>query len=144
MHAQFTVYPLWNQWFKGFVGNFGLLDYGFPLWVYYLFLAVFVALGVLAVKALISARAARQAALAEIVSYAAIALGLLIALARVGYPYHLAEEFFFEQARYLFPLLALYGLFFARLCAERAAAGARRSPGCSSWDVSPTRFSPNW
>ena len=113
MRAQFTVYPLWDRWFKGSVGNFGLLDYGFPSWVYSMFLIVFIGLAALAVRALIASRAALRRRWQEIVAYLAIALGLLIGIARVGYNWHLAYTFIFEQARYIFPLLALYGLFMA-------------------------------
>jgi hypothetical protein len=125
MRAQFTAYPLWTQWFKGSVGNFGLLDYGFPNWVYYSFLGVFIALVALAVRALIASRAALRRRWVEIVSYGVLVLGLLAANARVGYPYHRAEGYIFEQARYLFPLLALYGLF---LALSMRGAGRRWGP----------------
>ena len=34
MRPQFSYSPIWETWFKGFIGRFGWLDYGFPEWVY--------------------------------------------------------------------------------------------------------------
>jgi hypothetical protein len=45
----------------------------------------------------------------ELVAYVAVALGLLAFYGYVGYHYLLGTGAVFEQARYLFPLLALYG-----------------------------------
>ena len=42
MRHQFVHLPLWETWFKGFVGRFGWLDYTFPWWFYELALVVFV------------------------------------------------------------------------------------------------------
>jgi uncharacterized membrane protein len=113
MRAQFSFYPLWHVWFQGFIGRFGLLDYGFPHWVYYLALAVFLVLLVLVIRALATDRSRLANRWPELLYYVAISLGLLAAIARAGFPYHLATHFIFEQARYLFPLLPLYGLFIA-------------------------------
>jgi len=125
MRAQFSFYPLWHIWFKGFVGDFGLLDYGFANWVYYLAGAIFLMLAALALRALVSERRSLRSRWPEIVSYGAITIGLLLAIARAGFPYHLQTHFVFEQARYLFPLLALYGLF---LAVALRGAGRRWSP----------------
>ncbi len=113
MKAQFGFYPLWHVWFQGFIGRFGLLDYGFPKWVYYLALGIFALLLGLVVRELARRRRAVAARWREWLAYALIAGGLLAAIARAGFPYHLQTHFVFEQARYLFPLLALYGLFIA-------------------------------
>jgi 4-amino-4-deoxy-L-arabinose transferase-like glycosyltransferase len=125
MRAQFSFYPVWHIWFKGFVGDFGLLDYGFANWVYYLAGAIFLMLAALALRALVSERRSLRSRWPEIVSYGAITIGLLLAIARAGFPYHLQTHFVFEQARYLFPLLALYGLF---LAVALRGAGRRWSP----------------
>jgi 4-amino-4-deoxy-L-arabinose transferase-like glycosyltransferase len=113
MHPQFGFYPLWHVWFQGFIGRFGLLDYGFPVWVYYLALAMFAGLLGLAARALVIDRVRVSARWRELGTYAALVVGLLLAIARAGFPYHLQTHFVFEQARYLFPLLGLYGLFVA-------------------------------
>jgi 4-amino-4-deoxy-L-arabinose transferase-like glycosyltransferase len=113
MHAQFSSYPLWHVWFQGFIGRFGLLDYGFPVWVYYLALALFLGILGLATRAMVAGRDRVRARWREIFTYAALLAGLLLAIARAGFPYHLQTHFVFEQARYLFPLLGLYGLLIA-------------------------------
>ena len=113
MHPQFSGYPLWNVWFQGFVGRFGLLDYTFPKWVDWLFLVLFLGLAGLAARALMLDRLRVRARWRELVAYAVFAAGLALAIARAGFPYHLQTHFVFEQARYLFPLLGFYGLFVA-------------------------------
>jgi 4-amino-4-deoxy-L-arabinose transferase-like glycosyltransferase len=113
MRAQFDFYPLWHVWFQGFIGRFGLLDYGFPHWVYLVALAVFLGLLALVIRAVRSEFGLFSRHWRELLSYLVIVLGLLAAIARAGFPYHLSTHFIFEQARYLFPLLSLYGLFIA-------------------------------
>jgi hypothetical protein len=113
MHPQFSGYPLWNVWFQGLVGRFGLLDYAFPKWVDWLFLVLFLGLAGLAVRAVAIDRLQVRARWRELLTYAVLAAGLALAIARAGFPYHLQTHFVFEQARYLFPLLGLYGLFVA-------------------------------
>jgi 4-amino-4-deoxy-L-arabinose transferase-like glycosyltransferase len=113
MQPQFSVYPLWHVWFQGFIGRFGLLDYGFPKWVYYLALALFMGLVGLAGRALLLDRVQVRDRWRELLCYAALVVGLLLAIARAGFPYHIQTHFIFEQARYLFPLLGLYGLLIA-------------------------------
>jgi 4-amino-4-deoxy-L-arabinose transferase-like glycosyltransferase len=113
MRAQFSFYPLWHVWFQGFIGRFGLLDYGFPHWVYFVALVVFLGLLGLVISAMRREPGLFARHWRELLSYVVIALGLLAAIARAGFPYHLSTHFIFEQARYLFPLLSLYGLFIA-------------------------------
>jgi hypothetical protein len=45
-----------------------------------------------------------------VVVYAALSAGLLLAIARVGYPLRSSGNFLFEQARYVLPLIGLYAL----------------------------------
>jgi 4-amino-4-deoxy-L-arabinose transferase-like glycosyltransferase len=113
MHHRFFSggYPLWNVWLNGSIGRFGWLDYGFPSWVYtfgrYL-LFVFVALAVIGVYRL---RDRIRQVLPLFACFAVTVLGLLASIGYAGVRYWLTTGFRFEQARYLFPLLALYGVF---------------------------------
>jgi predicted membrane protein DUF2142 len=124
MHAQFAHYPLYEVWFKGFIGSFGWLDYGFPGWVYTLALFIVVAVIGLAVRELVVRWAAIRPRAAELITYATITLGLLILTNGNGYSARLGGAGGFEQARYLLPLLALYGAIVAL-----AARGAGRRWG---------------
>jgi hypothetical protein len=126
MHAQFAHYPLYEVWFKGFIGSFGWLDYGFPKWVYTLALWVMLAICALAARELITKRRVVRARLGELVTYVAIMLGLLVLTNGNGYSARVGGAGGFEQARYLLPLLALYGAIVAL-----AARGAGRRWGPS-------------
>ena len=103
------VYPLWETMFKGFVGRFGWLDYQFPAWVYNLAALTAAGLLALAVRALVAGRSALRKRSAEFACYVVMVLGLMFVIAVPAYGYRLNTGYAFEQARYLFPLLALYG-----------------------------------
>jgi 4-amino-4-deoxy-L-arabinose transferase-like glycosyltransferase len=124
MTEQFNNYPLHEVWFKGFVGIFGWLDYGFPRFVYTLALWIFVAVAALAARELISMRAAVRSRISELLTYAVILIGLLVLTNGSGYSARVGGAGGFEQARYLLPLLALYGAVVAL-----AARGAGRRWG---------------
>jgi 4-amino-4-deoxy-L-arabinose transferase-like glycosyltransferase len=129
MHDALPGYPPWNLWFHGFVGHFGWLDYAFPGWVYdvagWIFLLV-VALALVAVAATVHARG--WAGLAWRRPFALVLLvlvaGLVFVIGWQGVQYRHDTGFTFEQARYLLPLLGLYGLLVAL-----AARGAGRRWG---------------
>jgi 4-amino-4-deoxy-L-arabinose transferase-like glycosyltransferase len=124
MDDQFPAsFPPWETWFKGSIGRYGWLDYGFDLWVYKLALAVFVVLAALCAKALIERRHALCARRSELATYALAAAGLCTLIAVAGYRAKLGGQPF-EQARYLMPLLPLYAAF-----AALAARGAGRRLG---------------
>ena len=101
-------YPLWETMFKGFVGRFGWLEYQFPAWVYWMALAAWAALVALAARALVMSRALLRSRGAEALCYLVMAGGVLMLISAVGYDLRLNGDSF-EQARYLFPLLALIG-----------------------------------
>jgi Predicted membrane protein (DUF2142) len=126
MDPQFTASPLYNVWFKGFIGSFGWLDYGFPGWVYTLALWIVLAVCALAGRELFMKRAVLRSRLPELITYAAIMVGLLILTNGNGYSARVGGAGGFEQARYLLPLLALYGAIVAL-----AARGAGRRWGPS-------------
>jgi 4-amino-4-deoxy-L-arabinose transferase-like glycosyltransferase len=124
MTPAFHGYPLREIWFEGFVGRFGWLDYGFANWAYDLALGVVVVLLALAGRELVACREAIRRRLGELATYATIAVGLMVLLNWIGYGVQLGEAEGFEQARYLLPLLALYGAIVAL-----AARGAGRRYG---------------
>jgi 4-amino-4-deoxy-L-arabinose transferase-like glycosyltransferase len=111
MHKEFNYSPLTATWLNGSVGHFGWLDYTFPTWVYTVARWLFITLAVLAVSTLIRARARIRALLPLLVCFAVMAAGLLFAIGYTGIRYRAVNGAPFEQARYLFPLLALYALF---------------------------------
>ena len=123
--ADFTYYPFAHIWFEGFVGRFGGREYGLPG------VADGIAAGVyLGVLALAAARVGPQAdpplgPLAELATYMAILLGLLLVIHLPGYETRLKEEGDWEQARYLLPLLPLYG---AIVAVAARGAGRRWGP----------------
>ncbi len=96
-------------WFNGLVGLYGWLDTTFPEWVYEAALVPAAAMALLLVVGLYKARAALRRRLGELVTYSAMAVGLLILVGSasyVGFP-----EFggAYAESRYLLPLLALMG-----------------------------------
>lgn len=107
--ADFGFYPLWQTMFKGFVGRFGWGDYEFPSWLYSAVLWCWIALLALVTRALIVSRRALRSHLPDFLSYAVMLGGLLLVIGGPGYITHLDSPFPFEQARYLFPALALFG-----------------------------------
>jgi len=112
------ITPLWDTWYRGGIGRFGWLDYGFPAWVAILLLPIVLAGIILAV------RAAWQAGppLANVAVYAVAVLGLMALLAVVGYHYELKFATYFQSPRYLFALLPLG----AALVAMAARGAGRR------------------
>ena len=102
-------YQLWETVFKGFIGRFGWLEYQFPSWVYSVVLGCWLALLALIGRALVVSRSALRGRALELLCYAAMLAGLIALIGIVGYRIRLDQPFPFEQARYLFPVLALFG-----------------------------------
>jgi 4-amino-4-deoxy-L-arabinose transferase-like glycosyltransferase len=111
MYREFSYYPLITTWLDGTVGQFGWLDYSFPQWVYTVAHWLFAGLGVLALVEIVRMRRAIGPWLGMFVCFAVMAAGLLGAIGDAGIHYRASTGDVFEQARYLFPLLAFYGLF---------------------------------
>lgn len=129
MHDAMPGLPLWNLWFTGFIGRFGWLDFSFPGRVYDVAGVVFVAMFLLAVIALVRhvrARGWRTLGWRRPFAVVVVVLvaGLIGAIGWQGAAYRAETGFPFEQARYLLPLLALYGALVAL-----AARGAGRRWG---------------
>jgi 4-amino-4-deoxy-L-arabinose transferase-like glycosyltransferase len=93
----------YSLWFKGLVGRFGWLDYGFPEWAYLIALVIVGATTVAAGRCLWRERRERARELAVL---GLAALGLMGAVATVSY--HAVPPF--DQGRYLLPLLPLFAL----------------------------------
>jgi hypothetical protein len=73
--------PIWDTWYRGGIGRFGWLDYGFPEWVAIVLLPVVVAVVVLAVREVIR----RRPPLGNLAVYALLPLGAaLVAVAARG------------------------------------------------------------
>jgi hypothetical protein len=123
-------YPLWDTYFQAFVGRFGWFQYGFPDWVNWGALPVFLALAALAAVAIARARPLRTGRWIELVTYAALLGGLTLLVNVAGYRYKIVNDVAFEQVRYLFPLLGLWGLFVA---AAARGAGRRLAPAVAGF-----------
>jgi 4-amino-4-deoxy-L-arabinose transferase-like glycosyltransferase len=121
MNDQFDYFPPYQTWFKGTIGLFGWLDTRFPEWVYGLALGLVIPLVVLAAVALWRRRSVLRERWPEILVYLAMAAGVLVSIGVSGVRYRKDTGFIFEQARYLLPLLPLYGAAIAL-----AALGAGR------------------
>jgi hypothetical protein len=124
MLDQFTYFPPWEVWFRGFVGKFGWLDTQWPTWVYHVAVGLFVPIVALAGAALWRRRRRLPAHWAELLAYAVMLLGVMGSIGFLGIRFTADTGAGFAQARYLFPFLALYGAFVAL-----AALGAGRRFG---------------
>jgi 4-amino-4-deoxy-L-arabinose transferase-like glycosyltransferase len=109
MNPRFHYSPFWETWFKGFVGRFGWLDYDFPSWVYEVAKYVSLLICGLALAELTRRRDALRRRLAELSVYVLALIGVCVAIGVQSYRFLVANGGVFEQARYLLPLLALYG-----------------------------------
>ena len=124
MQSLFFEFPLRHIWFDGFIGNFGWLDYRLPAAIYNVALAIAAVIGVLAGRELYLRRQVLRGRIGELATYVAMTLGLLILVNGNGFAVRADGSVGFEQARYLFPLLALYAAIMAL-----AARGAGRRYG---------------
>jgi 4-amino-4-deoxy-L-arabinose transferase-like glycosyltransferase len=116
MTDQFPGYPhfrLWDVYFQGFVGRFGWFQFGFPLWVDWLALAIAASVLALAGRELWRRREVLRRRWPELGTYVLMLGSLLVALGVVGYRFRAAQGASYEQARYLLPLLPLYAALIA-------------------------------
>jgi hypothetical protein len=126
MHpTYFSGYPLWRTWLNGSIGHFGYLDYSFPGWVYTYGRYLLYGLVALTVTGLVHVRRGLRPMLPIFACFGMMAAGLLGAIGYAGIRYRLSTGHPFEQARYLFPLLALYALF---LILAARGAGRKWAP----------------
>ncbi len=128
-------YPVFELWFRPLVGRFGWVDYGFPGWVTWFALAVWGMLLALVARALTVGRSAVRSRSWELATYALMTLGLLVVIAKPAYDYQVSTGFTFEQIRYLFPLLALYGAIVGLAVRGAGRFGAQVAAGIVSLAV---------
>ena len=105
-----TGWPLWWLWLNGSIGHFGWLDYTFPNWVYADFRWLVYALAGLAVIGVWRLRRQIRPLIGLFACFTAMAAGLMAVIGYLSAQAAFSQQPFFPQARYLFPLLALYGL----------------------------------
>ena len=110
-------------WFNGFIGQYGWVETAFPEWVYELAAIFGVAVLGACARTLVLLRRTVRERLAELVVYVTIGMGLLLLIG--GAAYYGPEAETYTQARYLLPLLALFG---AGLGLATRAAGRRWVP----------------
>jgi 4-amino-4-deoxy-L-arabinose transferase-like glycosyltransferase len=122
--------PVYNVWFKGFVGRFGWLDTTFPGWVYTVAAGSFGVVFALAAAGFWRARDRLARRWNELLAYAALMAGFLVVVGWAGYSGRLANGYIFEQSRYLLPLGALYAAFVA-LAVRGAGERLGRAVGAS-------------
>lgn len=125
MHSLFPFYPLREIWFNGFIGDFGWLDTRFTGWVYDVALAIPLVILPLVGRELYRVRSVVRSRLAELVTYLTLMAGLLLLIGAVSYIAHIGGAAGYEQPRYLFPLMALYG---ALIAIAARGAGKRYGP----------------
>jgi hypothetical protein len=125
MGRWFPTYEAREIWFEGFIGRFGWLDYALPGWIYDFGLVAGAGLLALIGRELISRVDAVRRRFMELVTYVAIVVGLLGLLAWVGYDWRLGHAGQFEQARYILPLLGIYG---GLIAIAARGAGSRWGP----------------
>ena len=125
MHNDFPgLFTTRQIWFRNVIGLYGWGDTPFPAWVYELALVPVAAILALCARSLVLARSGLRARAPELITYACMSLGLLLLVGASGYlafPTSAAE---FTDARYLLPLVVLWGSILAL-----AARGAGRRWG---------------
>ncbi|MBW3548072.1 MAG: DUF2142 domain-containing protein [Actinobacteria bacterium] len=102
-------YPVWDVYIQGFVGRFGWFQFGFPLWVNQVGLAVLVVVAGLAGVELVRSREVLRRRWPELLVYATMLVGGILLVGVTGYRLRALSGVNFEQPRYLFTLLPLYG-----------------------------------
>ena len=112
-------------WFDGYVGLYGWLDTAFPTWVYDVALIPAAAIALLCGRALLHARKTLRGRASELAVYAVIAVGVTVLVGAASYHVFPEVDAEYAQARYLLPMLALFG---ATLALAARGAGRRWGP----------------
>jgi hypothetical protein len=112
-------------WFDRAVGVYGWLDTHFPGWVYEVALVPAGLIAALCVRELVRRGGALRARAGELISYAAIAAGLLALIGADSYLEFPAYPAVYSEPRYLLPLAVLFA---AVLALAARGAGRRWGP----------------
>ena len=94
-------------WTPLFVGRLGWMDYQFPQAVNTIAFVLYCVVAIAALVALVP-RLRREWILWAI--FAGLTAGLVVAIARAGYPLRAGGNYLFEQTRYFLPLIGLYAI----------------------------------
>lgn len=114
MHTQFPgMSSAHTIWINGFIGLFGSMQYSFPAWVYTYGQYVLYGTFWLAIVACVRRWRQLRQWLPLALCVLLMAAGLIYEIGYAGVQDSIYAHAQFEQARYLFPLLALYGLMVA-------------------------------
>jgi 4-amino-4-deoxy-L-arabinose transferase-like glycosyltransferase len=119
------IFTTRQLWFNGLVGLYGWLDTVFPNWVYDVALVPALFIGVLSVRELVLSRVALRRRGAELITYGAMSLGVLVLVAASGFDFASIAPALYAEPRYLLPMLALWG---AVLVLAARGAGRRWGP----------------
>jgi 4-amino-4-deoxy-L-arabinose transferase-like glycosyltransferase len=133
MNDQLPYNVVWKVYVQGFIGRFGWFQFEFQQWVYWLGLGVLLSILGLAAGALARGRTALRSRWPEALTYAAIAVGLFLFVEVAAYRFranHTGQ--FFEQTRYLLPLLPFYA---ALVALAARGAGRRWGPAAGAFMV---------
>jgi 4-amino-4-deoxy-L-arabinose transferase-like glycosyltransferase len=106
-HSSWTPKDLWVP---AWLGKFGWADYGFSNGVNRGALIVYAVIALAAIVGLVRLVRERRGQWAPIAVAALLGIGLIVAIAKAGYPLRAAGNYIFEQGRYYMPLLPLFAL----------------------------------
>ena len=113
MFNWFRGWAPYDLWLSSWIGRFGWGDSGYEPWVVLCAgLVVLVLLGFFG-RALWVRREEVRQRLPEVLAYLGLAGGLFLLLSWVGYGYRTTNGATFEQGRYLFPIMSLWGALIA-------------------------------
>jgi len=113
MFNWFGGWAPYDLWLVSWVGRFGWGDSGFDRWVVNCVGVIVLVLLAAGLYALWRRRSTLRARLPELLAYLGLAGGLMLLLSWVGYGYRTNNGSTFEQSRYLFPLMPLWGALIA-------------------------------
>ena len=112
-------------WFRDVIGLYGWGDTAFPGWVYDFALLPVSLILVLCARALVLVRASLRERVSELATYSLMSVGLLVLVGASGYLAFPGSAVEFTDARYLLPMVALWG---AVLALAARGAGKRWGP----------------